>query len=46
MDSRGLDAFDKRYLQLIAESFAGGPVGVETIAAALGRGARCYRRDR
>jgi holliday junction DNA helicase RuvB len=36
VDSRGLDAFDKRYLQLIAESFAGGPVGVETIAAALG----------
>ncbi len=36
VDSRGLDAFDKRYLQLIAESFGGGPVGVETIAAALG----------
>ena len=36
VDSRGLDAFDKRYLQMIAESFGGGPVGVETIAAALG----------
>src|ERR1700759_5017332 len=36
VDRRGLDAFDKRYLQLIAESFGGGPVGVETIAAALG----------
>jgi len=36
VDSRGLDAFDKRYLQLIADSFGGGPVGVETIAAALG----------
>src|ERR1700749_3169602 len=36
VDNRGLDAFDKRYLQLIADSFAGGPVGVETIAAALG----------
>jgi Holliday junction DNA helicase RuvB len=36
VDSRGLDAFDKRYLQTIAESFGGGPVGVETIAAALG----------
>jgi holliday junction DNA helicase RuvB len=36
VDSRGLDAFDKRYLQLIAESFGGGPVGIETIAAALG----------
>ena len=36
VDSRGLDAFDRRYLKLIAESFTGGPVGVETIAAALG----------
>jgi len=36
VDSRGLDAFDKRYLQLIADAFGGGPVGIETIAAALG----------
>ena len=36
VDARGLDAFDKRYLQLIAENFGGGPVGIETIAAALG----------
>ena len=36
VDKRGLDAFDRRYLQLIAESFGGGPVGIETIAAALG----------
>jgi Holliday junction DNA helicase RuvB len=36
VDSRGLDAFDRRYLALIAEGFNGGPVGVETIAAALG----------
>ncbi|HWA03954.1 MAG TPA: Holliday junction branch migration DNA helicase RuvB [Rhizomicrobium sp.] len=36
VDKRGLDAFDRRYLRLIAESFAGGPVGAETIAAALG----------
>jgi Holliday junction DNA helicase RuvB len=36
VDDRGLDAFDKRYLQLIAESFGGGPVGIETIAAAIG----------
>jgi Holliday junction DNA helicase RuvB len=36
VDKRGLDAFDKRYLTLIAEAFAGGPVGIETIAAALG----------
>ena len=36
VDARGLDAFDKRYLRLIAEAFSGGPVGIETIAAALG----------
>ena len=36
VDARGLDAFDKRYLRLIAEAFGGGPVGIETIAAALG----------
>jgi Holliday junction DNA helicase RuvB len=36
VDKRGLDAFDARYLRLIAESFGGGPVGIETIAAALG----------
>ncbi|HEY6579139.1 MAG TPA: Holliday junction branch migration DNA helicase RuvB [Rhizomicrobium sp.] len=36
VDARGLDAFDRRYLALIAQSFSGGPVGIETIAAALG----------
>jgi len=36
VDQRGLDAFDRRYLVLIAESFTGGPVGLETLAAALG----------
>ncbi|MGQ0742365.1 MAG: Holliday junction branch migration DNA helicase RuvB [Alphaproteobacteria bacterium] len=36
VDKRGLDAFDRRYLKLIAEGFGGGPVGVETLAAALG----------
>jgi holliday junction DNA helicase RuvB len=36
VDSRGLDAFDRRYLALIAEGYAGGPVGIETLAAALG----------
>ncbi|MDE2352518.1 MAG: Holliday junction branch migration DNA helicase RuvB, partial [Alphaproteobacteria bacterium] len=36
VDARGLDAFDMRYLRLIAEQFSGGPVGIETIAAALG----------
>ncbi len=36
VDKRGLDAFDRRYLTLIAEHYHGGPVGIETIAAALG----------
>lgn len=36
VDKRGLDAFDLRYLKLIAGHFGGGPVGIETIAAALG----------
>ncbi len=36
VDGRGLDAFDRRYLSLLAGSFGGGPVGIETIAAALG----------
>jgi Holliday junction DNA helicase RuvB len=36
VDNKGLDAFDRRYLTLIAETFSGGPVGIETIAAALG----------
>jgi Holliday junction DNA helicase RuvB len=35
VDQRGLDAMDRRYLSCIAESFGGGPVGVETMAAAL-----------
>ncbi len=36
VDACGLDAFDRRYLSLIAQNFSGGPVGIETIAAALG----------
>jgi Holliday junction DNA helicase RuvB len=35
VDSQGLDALDHRYLRLIAVTFEGGPVGVETLAAAL-----------
>jgi len=35
VDHRGFDALDRRYLTCIAESFGGGPVGIETIAAAL-----------
>ncbi len=35
VDRAGLDAADRRYLRCIAEFYAGGPVGVETLAAAL-----------
>ena len=35
VDSLGLDGADRRYLKLIAEQYAGGPVGIETISAAL-----------
>jgi Holliday junction DNA helicase RuvB len=35
VDGRGLDAMDRRYLRCIAENYGGGPVGVETLAAAL-----------
>jgi Holliday junction DNA helicase RuvB len=35
VDDLGLDGADRRYLSLIAENYGGGPVGIETIAAAL-----------
>mgnify|MGYP001063599923 FL=1 len=35
VDHLGLDNADRRYLRLIAESYGGGPVGVETLSAAL-----------
>ena len=35
VDRMGLDQLDRRYLDLIANKFGGGPVGIETIAAGL-----------
>ena len=35
VDGLGLDQADLRYLGLIAENYAGGPVGIETLSAAL-----------
>ncbi|MDJ0447823.1 MULTISPECIES: Holliday junction branch migration DNA helicase RuvB [unclassified Methylocystis] len=35
VDSIGLDIMDRRYLDMVALNFGGGPVGIETIAAAL-----------
>jgi len=36
VDEIGLDAMDRRYLTAIARNYGGGPVGAETLAAALG----------
>ena len=35
VDKVGLDAMDRRYLRCIAEKYAGGPVGADTLSAAL-----------
>jgi Holliday junction DNA helicase RuvB len=35
VDAAGLDAMDRRYLSTIAQNYGGGPVGIETLAAAL-----------
>ncbi len=35
VDSRGLDSLDRKYLMCIAENYGGGPVGAETLSAAL-----------
>ena len=36
VDRCGLDGMDRRYLRCIADNYGGGPVGAETMAAALG----------
>jgi Holliday junction DNA helicase RuvB len=36
VDDLGLDAIDRKILQTIDESFGGGPVGIEAVAASLG----------
>ena len=35
VDDLGLDGADRRYLRLMAEHYSGGPVGIETLSAAL-----------
>lgn len=37
IDELGLDKLDKKIVHIIAENFAGGPVGLDTIAAATGQ---------
>ncbi len=36
IDENGLDSSDHRYLRFIAQNYRGGPVGIETIASAIG----------
>lgn len=36
VDKHGLDEMDRRILKLMAEKYEGGPVGIETLSAALG----------
>ncbi len=36
VDDRGLDKMDRRFLATLIERFAGGPVGIEALAAAIG----------
>ena len=35
VDNLGLDGADRNYLRLIADQYSGGPVGIETISAAI-----------
>jgi Holliday junction DNA helicase RuvB len=36
VDPRGLDALDRRFISTIIDKFDGGPVGIESLAAAIG----------
>ncbi len=36
VDAQGLDDLDRKYLNFLMEKFGGGPVGLETMASALG----------
>ena len=44
VDEHGLDEMDNRILSAIIDKFSGGPVGITTIATAVGR-ARNHRRS-
>ena len=39
MDKCGLDALDRTILRVMIEKFSGGPVGLDTLAAAIGEDA-------
>jgi len=36
VDGRGLDAMDRRILSVVLDTFGGGPVGIDAVAAAVG----------
>jgi Holliday junction DNA helicase RuvB len=36
IDKLGLDALDRRFLQIVARDYDGGPVGIEAVAASMG----------
>ena len=36
VDGSGLDVMDRKLLQCVLEKFAGGPVGIDNLAAAIG----------
>lgn len=36
VDEKGLDQMDRKYLEILIDKFEGGPVGIETLAAAMG----------
>ena len=36
VDKQGLDLMDRRFLKILVEKFSGGPVGIDTLSAALG----------
>lgn len=40
IDAKGLDPLDRAFLQVMAEQFGGGPVGLEALAATLGEDVR------
>jgi Holliday junction DNA helicase RuvB len=39
IDENGLDALDRTYMETIAQTYVGGPVGVEAVAASMGEDA-------
>src|SRR5258705_5938753 len=45
VDATGLDAMDRRYLTTVAVNYGGGPVGIETIAAALSGARDAHEED-